>query len=299
MPRKLLETIAKGMILIGDGAMGTQLQLVGLEPGGCGEGWNVDHPERVAGIQQCYVDAGSQCLITNSFGGSRITLRRHKQDGRAYEINRAASRIARDCLGPDGFVLGDIGPFGGFLEPLGEYSRNEVVDVFTEQAQGLLDGGADAIIVETMTALEEIEAAVVAARSVHSDCTLIGSLAYDRTVHDTYRTMMGIGPEESVAKLVEMGIDVLACNCGTGIDITDYVRIVTEYRNCSDLPIMAQPNAGQPALMKGEVVYKETPEKMASHVQEVIAAGASIVGGCCGTTPEHIKLFTQARDAVV
>ena len=294
MRQPLTETIREKVLLC-DGAMGTMLQAAGLEGGGCGEAWNVEHPDRVKAIQKQYADAGSDCIITNTFGGSRFRLALHGHEGRAAELNRAAARLAREVMGEERYVLGDIGPFGGFLEPLGETTPEELEAAFEEQAAALAEGGADAIIIETMTALDEIECAVRAARRA---CRLpvIASLAYDRVQTGGYRTMMGVSPEQAAPLLEEMGVDIVGSNCGTGIDITDHARIVEAYRANCGLPVMAQPNAGQPQLDGERVVYLETPELMAAGVRLLVDAGAVIVGGCCGTTQRHIALFRAELD---
>ena len=283
--------------LLSDGAMGTQLQRAGLEPGGCGEAWNVDHPERVLAIQRAYVEAGSDCLITNTFGGSRIMLERHGEGSRVAAINRAGAALARRAFGErPGFVLGDIGPFGGLLEPYGDVPAERVAAAFAEQATALVAGGVDAIIVETQTALEELELAVAAARGAGAPC-VIGSLAFDRLREgDEVRTMMGVSPEQAARFMAERGVDVLALNCGTGIDMAKAADTVRRYRAVSDLPIMAQPNAGQPELENLAVVYRQPPEAMAAGLEAVLAAGARIVGGCCGSTPEHIRHLRRALD---
>lgn len=294
-PTSLLDALAHGPLL-GDGAMGTQLQAAGLEPGGCGEAWNLDRPDRVLAIQRGYVEAGSDCLITNTFGASRIMLERHGES-RVREINRAAVEIARRAFGERaGFVLGDIGPFGGLLEPYGDIPAAVVAASFAEQAAALVEGGADAIIVETQTALEELELAIAAAREAGAPC-VIASMAFD-LMRDggEVRTMMGISPEAAAAFMVERGVDVAALNCGTGVDMVKAAETVRRYRDCCELPVMAQPNAGQPVLENLQVVYKETPEQMVAGLDALLAAGASIVGGCCGSTPEHIRMFRRRLD---
>jgi 5-methyltetrahydrofolate--homocysteine methyltransferase len=286
----------KGRVLLGDGAMGTQLQQAGLEPGGCGEAWNVDHPERVRAIQRRYVEAGSDCLITNTFGACRIMLERHGQAGRVTAINEAGARLAREALGPSGFVLGDIGPFGGLMEPYGEIARARVEQAFREQARALVAGGVDAIIVETQTALEELEIAVAAAREAGAP-VVIGSLAYDKMAdEDEVRTMMGVSPEAAAEFMAARNVDILALNCGTGVDVAMAADVVRRYRSVSGLPAMAQPNAGQPVLEEFKVVYRETPEEMAAALPDLLAAGAAIVGGCCGSTPAHIRRFRDILD---
>ena len=296
MSETLLAAI-KDRILVGDGAMGTQLQLAGLEPGGCGEAWNLARAERVLAIQRAYVAAGSDCLITNTFGGSRIMLERHGHAGDTAAINRAGVRIAREAFGGrPGFVLGDMGPFGGLLEPYGEVSAERVREAFQEQAEALVEAGADAIIVETQTALEELALAVEAARKAGAPC-VIGSLAFDVILEGTdIRTMMGVGPEEAAKFLVEAGADVAALNCGSGLDVAWAARGVERFRKACPLPTMAQPNAGTPVLENLKVVYRQTPEQMAAGIPDLLAAGAAIVGACCGSTPEHIRHIRRVVD---
>ena len=211
----LLEALAERP-LIGDGAMGTQLQQAGLEPGGCGEAWNLDHPERILAIQRAYVDAGSECLTTNSFGGCRIMLERHGEEDRVLEINRAAAELARQAFdGQAGFVLGGIGPFGGILEPYGDMPAARVAEAFAEQAEGLVAGGVDAIIIETQTALEELELALRAAHAAGAPC-LIASMSFDLNRDGVeVRTMMGVSPEAAAPFMAEAGADIIALNCGT------------------------------------------------------------------------------------
>jgi len=295
----LLEAIRQRPLL-GDGAMGTQLMLAGLVQGNCGEAWNLTHPERVLAIQRAYADAGSDCILTNTFGGSRIMLRRHGSDDNVTAINRAAVEIARQAFGDrDGYVLGDIGPFGGLMEPYGDFTEAEVLAAFQEQAKALVDAGADAIIIETQTGLEELGLAVDAAREAGCAC-VIGSLAYDVTLDgSTFRTMMGVDPERAAEFLQERGADIVALNCGTGMDMIRAREAVERYRQATDLPIMVQPNAGQPKLIAMKVVYDETPEEMVGGVVPVLEAGARIVGACCGSTPEHIRAFRKAIDTYI
>jgi 5-methyltetrahydrofolate--homocysteine methyltransferase len=283
--------------LLGDGAMGTQLMLAGLEQGACGEEWNLTHPERVLAIQRRYAEAGSDCILTNTFGGSRIMLNRHGNAGKVREINRAGVEIAREAFGArDGFVIGDIGPFGGLLEPYGDFTEADVRDAFEEQAQALVDAGADAIIIETQTALEELLLGIEAAKAAGAPC-VIGSMAYDVTLdRSTFRTMMGIDPERAAEFMQEHGVDVVALNCGTGMDMQRALDAVGRYREVTDLPVMVQPNAGQPKLVNMKVTYDEAPEQMAPGVGPLLAAGANVVGACCGSTPEHIRAFRQAMN---
>lgn len=293
--QSLLEAI-KFRILLGDGAMGTQLQQAGLESGECGEAWNLDHPERVLAIQRRYVEAGSDLLLTNTFGASRIMLNRHQQANRTVEINKAAVAIAREALGGRGFVLGDIGPFGGLMEPLGEIAPRDVESAFREQARALVEAGADGLIIETQTALEELEIAIAAARDAGAPA-VIGSIAFDRMVDgEDVRTMMGVSPEMAAELMVARGCHILALNCGTGIDLRLATSIVKRYKQVSNLPIMVQPNAGAPVLENHQILYKETPEEMAAGLPDLLRLGVSIVGGCCGSTPDHIRKFRQILD---
>lgn len=298
--RQLLLDAIKERPLLGDGAMGTQLMLAGLEQGGCGEAWNLTFPEKVLAIQRHYVDAGSDCLITNTFGGCRITLNRHGHAANVTAINQAAVRIAREAFGNrNGFVLGDIGPFGGLLAPYGDVPEDEVLSAFSEQAKALVDAGADAILIETQTSLEELGLAIDAARAAGASC-IIGSMAYDVTLDgSTFRTMMGVDPERAAEFMQERGIDIVAINCGTGMDMARARDAVIRYRSACDLPIMAQPNAGQPKLVDMKITYDETPEQMVSGVLPLLDAGANIVGACCGSTPEHIRAFRRAIDRYV
>jgi 5-methyltetrahydrofolate--homocysteine methyltransferase len=293
----LLETLAK-RALLGDGAMGTQLMIAGLEQGNCGEAWNVTHPERVLAIQRRYADAGSDCILTNTFGGSRIMLNRHGHAADVAAINKAGVDIARAAFDRRaGYVIGDIGPFGGLIEPYGDFSEAEVRDAFVEQAAALVDAGADAIIIETQTSLEELLIGIQAAQEVGAAC-IIGSMAYDVTLDgSTFRTMMGIDPERAAGFMEEHGAHIVALNCGTGMDMARARDAIVRYRQVTSLPLMAQPNAGQPKLVNMKVVYDETPEQMVVGVGPLLEAGARILGACCGSTPEHIRAFRQTLDA--
>jgi 5-methyltetrahydrofolate--homocysteine methyltransferase len=261
----LLEAISH-RVLLGDGAMGTELQYAGLEPGGAGEIWNLDHPDRVLAIQKRYVEAGSDILLSNTFGASRIMLTRHGAADRVDAINQAGARIAREAFGSrPGFVLGDIGPFGGLMEPHGEIAPEEVRRAFREQSRALVAAGVDGIIIETQTALEELEIA------------LQESL-------------------DAAEFLQKNGAHVAALNCGAGIDTHWAARIVERYRAVCDLPCMAQPNNGTPVLEKMKVVYKQTADEMAAGITAITSAGARIVGGCCGSAPPHIAAMRRVLD---
>ncbi len=292
--KRLLDAIRERPLL-GDGAMGTQLMLAGLEQGNCGEEWNLTHPERVLAIQRRYAEAGSDCILTNTFGGSRVMLNRHGKGDLATAVNRAGVEIAREAFGGrEGYVIGDIGPFGGLLEPYGDFTEEEVRTAFEEQARALVSAGADAIIIETQTSLEELLLGIEAAKAAGAPC-VIGSMAYDITLDgSTFRTMMGIDPERAAAFMQEHGVDIVALNCGTGMDMARARQAVERYKEVTDLPVMVQPNAGQPKLINMKVVYDESPAEMVTGVGPLLQAGAAIIGACCGSTPEHIRAFRAA-----
>lgn len=295
--KKLLQDVIMERPLLGDGAMGTQLMFAGLEQGNCGEAWNLTHPERVLAIQRRYVEAGSDCLITNTFGGSRIMLTRHSEADHVVEVNKAGVEIARQAFGDkEGYVLGDIGPFGGLLKPFGEFTESQVQSAFEEQAAALVEGGADAIIIETQTSLEELLIGIKAAQTAGAKC-IIGSMAYDVTLDgSTFRTMMGIEPERAAEFMEENGAHVVALNCGTGMEMERARDAVLRYKKVTSLPAMVQPNAGKPQLINMKVVYDETPEQMVKGLVPLLEAGANIVGSCCGSTPDHIRAFRKAMD---
>jgi len=301
MKPPLLDAL-KQRTLLGDGAMGTQLMLAGLEQGNCGEAWNLTHPERVLAIQRRYAEAGSDCILTNTFGGSRIMLNRHSNADKAVAINQAAVAIAREAFNgragcSDGYVIGDIGPFGGLMEPYGDFTKSDVRAAFNEQARALVDAGADAIIIETQTSLEELLLGIAAAREAGAPC-IIGSMAYDVTLDgSTFRTMMGVNPERAAEFMQKHGAHIVALNCGTGMDMERARQAVLRYRKVTDLPVMVQPNAGQPKLVAMKVVYDETPEQKVAGVAPLLEAGANIIGACCGSTPEHIRAFRKALDS--
>lgn len=295
--KALLQEVIRQRTLLGDGAMGTQLMLAGLQQGNCGEEWNLTHPERVLAIQRRYVEAGSDCLITNTFGGSRIMLNRHGHADHVVEINKAGVAIARDAFGKKGgYVLGDIGPFGGLLAPFGDFTEEQVREAFDEQAAALVEAGADAIIVETQTSLEELLIGIEAAKKAGAPC-IIGSMAYDVTLDgSTFRTMMGVDPERAAGFMEEHGAHIVALNCGTGMEMERALEAVKRYKSATSLPVMVQPNAGKPRLVNMKVVYDESPQQMVKGIVPLLEAGVNIIGACCGSTPDHISAFRSAMD---
>lgn len=285
----LLNRIAEGKILVSDGAWGTFLQSKGLEPGSCPELWNIDHFEDVASIAASYVAAGSDMVETNSFGANAFKLEHFHLQTRSYEINKAAAEASRHGAGPKKLVLGSVGPTGKFLM-MGEVTEEQLFEAFAEQCRGLKDGGADAIIVETMTDLEEAVIAVRAAKSTGLD--VVCTMTFDALQDGTYRSMMGIAPAEMVEPLLAAGADVLGSNCGNGT--AGMIKITAEIRAAHPtVPILIHANAGLPVYQDGITVFPESPAGMSSLTLQLIEAGANVVGGCCGTSPEHIKAIAK------
>jgi 5-methyltetrahydrofolate--homocysteine methyltransferase len=275
--------------LVCDGAMGTELQSLGLEPGRSGESWNVDHPGRVRRVHLGYLDAGADLLLTNTFGGTSLALRLHGIDpDRAGELNRAGARLAREVAGDRAFVLGDVGPFGGLLAPLGETTPEVAGAAFLEQARALLEGGADAILVETMSDPAELALAVGAARRAGARLVL-ATATYQRSPAG-FRTMMGADAATMVRAAADAGAEVVGANCGTGLSLDDYAALTAELAAAAGRrPLLVQPNAGAPELGEdGAVRYGTGHEAFAAEVPRLLAAGARIVGGCCGTGPAHV-----------
>jgi len=281
-------SLTSNQVVVGDGAMGTELQRAGLAIGECGERWVLDHPDRLEKIHAAYVAAGSQAIITNTFGANRWVLARYGLDAEVETINRQAAAIARRAAGDRVAVLGDIGPFGGFLRPLGEVGTAELEAEFVRQARALLQGGADGIIIETMSAIEEAGAAIRAARAAGAPF-VIASLAFDRLANGAVRTMMGVSPEQAAKAAASEGADAVGANCGTRMTTADFAEVTAAFAASATLPIMVQANAGSPELVDGRAVYRLTPQAFAEGMAEVVAAGARLVGGCCGTTPAHIE----------
>ena len=293
MTRILLnERLQRGLFFV-DGAMGTQLIAAGAPVGCCSDELNISSPEIVRTVHQNYLAAGVDAVITNTFGANGLVLRRHGYADKAHEINCAGAKLARQVAGPDKYVLGDIGPCGDFLEPLGMVKEVDLKAAFAEQARGLLAGGVDGFIIETMTALEEIKVAIEAVQSI-SDLPILVSLAYD-PAGDAARTMMGVSPAQAVERLASLGITALGFNCGT-LDMPGYVKLAKEYAQAltgSGVLLMAEPNAGRPDLEGDKTVYKLSPEAYAEAMVQIKDAGAAILGGCCGTSPAHLQAAVQ------
>ena len=282
-------------ILIADGAWGTELAARGLQPGESPEGWAIYQPDAVLDVAQSYVDAGAEVILTNTFGGSRFKLAKCDLEDRVEEINRRAVELSKDAAGDDALVFASIGPTGEFMEPLGLVSEAEMVATFAEQVKAMVAGGADGLLVETMTDLGEAKAALQAAKQ-HFDGPVVVSMTFDKGPKG-YATMMGVTPERAAEELQAASAEIVGSNCGHGIE--NMIEVITLMRGATDLPLWAKPNAGMPKLVDGQTVFTQTPEETAAHFEALVEAGARIVGGCCGTTPEHIRALVDARNAIV
>jgi 5-methyltetrahydrofolate--homocysteine methyltransferase len=273
--------------LLGDGATGTQLQELGLAPGACGELWNTQFPDRIRRVHRRYFDAGADLLTTNTFGGTSFVLESHGVTGRVAELNYAAARLAREIAGDRAWVLGDLGPFGGLLEPLGDTPPELAAAAFRAQADALLAGGADALLVETMSDPAEAALAVQAAKAAGADL-VFATFTFQKTAVG-YRTMMGTTAAAAVAAVVAAGADVVGANCGTALSLEDYAHLTAELVAAAGArPVIVQPNAGSPRLVDGRISYAESAAQFAAAAPHLLAAGARLVGGCCGSTPAHI-----------
>jgi 5-methyltetrahydrofolate--homocysteine methyltransferase len=282
----ILEEIGSGKVLLSDGALGTMLQSKGLEPGECPELWNINNRPVVYEIAESYIRAGSDMITTNSFGANRLKLALFGLEKRVREINEAAAAICREAAGTDRHVAGSLGPTGKMLL-MGDVTEDELFEAYSEQAVSLEKGGADIIIIETMTDAAEASAAVRAAR-MNTGCTVIVTMTFSGDAHGEYRTMMGISPEEMVASMTEAGAHVVGSNCGNGI--REMIGVLDSIRKAdTTIPVIIQPNAGMPRLVDGKTVFQESPEMMASFIPEMLTRKVNIIGGCCGTTPDHIR----------
>jgi 5-methyltetrahydrofolate--homocysteine methyltransferase len=274
-----------------DGGMGTLLQDRGLDDGGAGELWNADRPDEIRGCHQAYAEAGARLLTTNTFGGTRPRLQMHGLEDRVHELNRAAAALAREVADAHGIlVAGDLGPTGELMEPLGTMSAADAQAIFEEQLRGLAEGGIDLVLVETMSDLGEVRAAVAAARSVVPGLPVVATLSFDTNL----RTMMGVRPADAVTALAAEGVDAVGANCGRGpAEMATIAAQLAEARPAG-LLLVAQSNAGLPQVVGDHFEYDATPADMADHARELHELGIDLIGGCCGSTPAHLAAMSDA-----
>jgi 5-methyltetrahydrofolate--homocysteine methyltransferase len=290
---KIVDVLKNGKILVSDGAWGTFLYKKGLKPGECPELWCIERFEDVKDIAKSYIDAGADMVESNSFGGTCYKLDYFGLDKRVAEINEAAAKASRQAAGDDKWVIASIGPTGKML-CTEEVTEEELYNAFKEQAVALEKGGADAICIETMSDKDEAALAIKATKE-NTKCEVICTFTFEKTIRGDYRTMMGVSPVDAATSAIEAGADIIGANCGNGmermIEITREMRAVAP-----NTPILIHANAGLPVNVNGVDTFPETPEMMAAFVDDLINAGANIIGGCCGTTPDHIKAMKEAVD---
>ena len=287
---KILERLGSGETLVADGSTGASLQKMGLKPGIPPEDLVLDAPEMVLQLEEAFVAAGSDIILTNTFGGTCLRMKESKYVERVYEVNRRAAELARQAAstGAGVLVAGSIGPTGLLMKPYGPLSMDEAMAAFAEQATALAQGGADLLVIETMFAFDEADAAFKGARSV-TDLPIVVSFSYDRGV----RTMMGVKPADMFRHYREMGAAMVGANCGTTLENME--KIQQEYASVEPgFPLWAKPNAGLPRLVEGVTTFDVTPQQMAEYAVKYVKLGARVVGGCCGNMPEHIAAIAKA-----
>jgi methionine synthase I (cobalamin-dependent) len=281
-----LERLVTGETILADGAMGTMLQAAGLERGHAPEELNLTDPDKVLAVHRGYVHAGSEMILSNTFGGSRFRLDKYGLGDQVYEICRRAAEIARQA--GEVFVAGSIGPTGEFFRPVGKLDADDAREAFAEQARGLSDGGADLLVIETMSDLQEVEAAVQGARQV-TDLPLVCTMTFQHKLH----TVMGVTPSLAAETLGGWGVAALGANCGTGPQEVE--QVLAQMRETAPQAVLvAKPNAGVPRLVQGRTEYDASPELMAEYAERFARQGVTIIGACCGSTPEHIAAMASA-----
>ena len=286
----LAEFAAAGPVVI-DGGMGTLLQDRGLDDGGSGELWNVERPDVVRDAHRAYAEAGARILTTNTFGGSRPRLDMHGLGDRVHELNEAAARLAREVADEHGaLVAGDLGPTGELMAPLGTMDAEAAQAIFAEQLAGLRDGGIDLVLIETMSDLAEVEAAIAAARAVVPDLPIVATLSFDTNL----RSMMGVRPGDAVTALAAAGVDAVGANCGRGPAEMEQIAAQLVAARPEGLLLVAQSNAGLPQVVGDHFEYDATPDDMARHAVELRDLGIDLIGACCGSTPEHVGAVSRA-----
>ncbi len=286
----LRELLGRKKILLGDGAMGTLLIARGVPTDDCLERVNLERPELLEEIARAYFEAGSDLFETNTFGASPIKLAGNGLEKQVVEINREAVRAVRRVVGERGVIGGSVGPTGALMEPVGEVNPSDVYEGFLKQMEGLIDGGVDFICIETMADLAEATLALRAAREIKKTIPVSVTMTFDKTKRGYY-TMMGVNAQTAGAELEKAGADLVGANCGLGIE--NMVEIARAYSEGCSLPVFVQPNAGMPEMREGKTVYPETPEVMSGRLGALLETGILVLGGCCGTTPDHIRAFRR------
>lgn len=280
-----LDRLATGETILADGAMGTMLQAAGLEKGHAPEEMNLTRPDKVLAVHRGYVDAGSELLLTNTFGGNSFRLNKYGLADRVYEISRLAAEIARGSGAV--FVAGSMGPTGEFFAPVGNLNAEEAREAFAEQARGLVDGGVDVLVIETMSDLQEVETAIQGARE-STDLPLLCTMTFQHKLH----TVMGVSARQAAETLGGWGVTAMGANCGTGPEEVE--KVLEQMRQVSPQAILvAKPNAGVPRLVEGRTEFDATPELMAEYAQRFAQSGVTIIGACCGSTPQHIAAMAR------
>lgn len=285
------ERLADAPFVLFDGAMGTMLQQLGLDDGGSGELWNVERPADVASVHEAYLRAGAKVITTNTFGGTRPRLAMHGLADRVEELSRAGAQVARAAAEPFGaLVAGGLGPTGELLEPLGTLTAEQATGLFAEQLRGLVAGGIDLVLIETMSDLAEVEAAVRAAKLVAPGVPVVATLSFDTHL----RTMMGVTPSAAVLALGALGVAAVGANCGRGPGEMETVIAQMNQARPDGLLLIAQSNAGLPQLVGDRFEYDAPPAAMGEHARRLRAVGADLIGACCGSTPEHVQAMHEA-----
>jgi 5-methyltetrahydrofolate--homocysteine methyltransferase len=288
MSETLRQRLSGEGVLVADGATGTMLQAAGLSEGTAPESWNLTHPEKILDLHRAYLEAGSQIILTNSFGGSRFRLGKKGLQDKVHEVNRAAAALAKEAAGQEAFVAGSMGPTGELMKPLGTLSYVVALEAFAEQAEALAEGGVDAILVETMSDLNEAKAAIVGAKQA-TDLPILCTLSFDTQRH----TMMGVSPRRAAKEMWPLGLVAIGGNCGKTLD--DMEEVLRQMgKAVPEATLMAKPNAGLPRLVDGQAVYDIAPQVMAEYALRYAELGAKIIGGCCGSTPAHIQAMAAA-----
>jgi 5-methyltetrahydrofolate--homocysteine methyltransferase len=285
----ILSRLKSDRVIVVDGAMGTMLQAAGMPSGMPPEGWLLKNPDSVRSVHSAFIEAGAELILTCTFGGTRMRLDRAGLPGRVAEVNRRAVEVAREAAGDRAYVAGDIGPLGEFLAPLGTLAYEDAIEIFAEQAAALAEAGVDVLYIETMSDLNEVRAAVEGAQRARPGAPVFATLSFD--THG--RTHMGVRPEQAAEMLFKLGVDAFGANCGATLEMTAGA-LAKMHEIAHQATLIAKPNAGKPRLEGDEVVYDATPQDLADYARVFVEMGARLIGGCCGTTPEHIEAVARA-----